>query len=191
MMCWERLTSVFKVIAGTFPHHPTLFTSMNLPFLDLVSNPSKPLRQTASLTGMDKGTHRPGNISFTAGFYPKLPPTTSLRTDGFQSSSIPASVKDDCKFKDVRGTALNDLEAAVLVTPPDPAWPSGILSVQVHEIRELKYRDNEGTFGREKGLWKVGQSNAGEGEEEEAEGLPSSYCVVCVFCLLFLMEQLR
>ena len=68
---------------------------------------------------------------------------------------------------------MNDLEAAVLVTPPDPQWPTGILSVQVHEIRGLGIKME----GRERNAFKSLKSREGEkgqdqedGEEEEGEG---------------------
>ncbi|KAI0325709.1 hypothetical protein GY45DRAFT_1339924, partial [Cubamyces sp. BRFM 1775] len=83
-------------------------------------------------------------------------------------------------FKEARAVALNDLEAAVLVTPPDPEWPSGILSVQVHEIRDLSVK----TMGKERkgGKGREGEKGQDEGEEtaEEGEGLPSSYCTIAL-----------
>ena len=76
---------------------------------------------------------------------------------------------------------MNDLEASELVTPPDPEWPSGILSVQVHEIRGLGVKKE----GREKNVVKEMQSREGDkgqdddGKElEETEGLPFSYCTM-------------
>lgn len=86
------------------------------------------------------------------------------------------------EFQNARSIALDDLEAAVLVTPPDPEWPSGIVSIQVHEVRGLGVK----TEGRETNVVKTpGHSREGEkgqdegGQElEEGEGLPSSYCMV-------------
>ncbi len=79
---------------------------------------------------------------------------------------------------------MNDLEAAVLVTPPDPEWPSGVLSVQLHEIRGLGVKKE----GRERNVMKSVRSREGEkgqdddgDEQEEAEGLPSSYCTMSAF----------
>lgn len=85
------------------------------------------------------------------------------------------------EFQNARSIALSDLEAAVLVTPPDPEWPSGIVSIQVHEVRGLGVR-NEGretNFIKTPGHSREGQKGQDEdGQELEDEGLPSSYCMV-------------
>ena len=84
------------------------------------------------------------------------------------------------KYHEARAIALNDLEAAVLVTPPDPNWPCGIVSVQVHEIRDLniKMEGRKTTIlGSRKDEGEKGQDDQGE-EQEEGEHLPSSYCTM-------------
>ncbi|THH27196.1 hypothetical protein EUX98_g6993 [Antrodiella citrinella] len=158
--------------------------------LDLVRQRGKPTRRISPLTGPN--THsRPGSVEYTVGYYGKLPPHTScheVQTDG-ADPSVPADLRAKPEFKEKRAVALNDLEAAVLMTPPDPQWPSGILSMQVHQIRDLEVRKE----GRDiksialKGAGKKGVSVGREGEkgqddvlkaEEEAEGLPSSYCEI-------------
>ena len=133
------------------------------------------------LTSPDS-SERPGFIEYTAGFYNKMPPNKELATDG-SDPSIPEDLKKhDPDFQEARAVALNDLEAAVLVTPPDPEWPSGILSVQIHEVRDLKVRSE----GREtqilssvKAEGSKGQDDDGE-EQEEGTHLPSSYCTMSV-----------
>lgn len=73
----------------------------------------------------------------------------------------------------------NDLEGAMLVTPPDMEWTSGIGSVQAHEIRNLTVK----TMGKQhKGGHREGEKGQGDGEEtaEEDDGLSSSYCTMCV-----------
>lgn len=77
----------------------------------------------------------------------------------------------------------------MLVTPPDPEWPSGILSVQMHEIRGLGIK----TEGREQNVLKAHDSREGQKgqdestqEIEEGEGLPSSYCLMLVLILLII-----
>ena len=101
-------------------------------------------------------------------------------TDG-SDPSIPEDLKkSDPDFQEARQVALNDLEAAVLRTPPTPEWPSGILSIQVHEIRNLKIR----TEGRETNVFSKGRQEGAKGqdddgeEQEEGSNLPSSYCTM-------------
>lgn len=142
-------------------------------------NKNKPKRVVTNLMSPDSDS-RPGALEYTVGYYPKMAPNGKLQTDG-SDPAIPEDLKkSDPDFQEARAVALNDLEAAVLVTPPDPDWPSGILSVQVHEIRDLKLR----TEGKERGLLgqnrkegQKGQDDDGE-EQEEGSDLPSSYCTM-------------
>lgn len=64
----------------------------------------------------------------------------------------------------------------MLVTPPEKKWPSGILSVQIHEIRGLHVR-MEGKERKKHKENEKGQDDDAE-EEEEGSGLPSSYCTM-------------
>jgi hypothetical protein len=134
----------------------------------------KPFRRISHLSSPDS-EHRPGSVEYTVGYYGKTWPNAALKTDG-SDPGIPADFKQSNDFKEARATALNDLEAAVLVTPPDPAWPSGVLSVQVHEIRDLAIKMN----GREKKGRGEGEKGQDEDSEttEEGEGLSSSYCTM-------------
>ena len=147
--------------------------------VDLVREHATPHRRTTSLSD-PQSRHVPGHLEYTVGYYAKRAPTASLKSDGMDPG-IPDDLKDKPEFQNARERAMNDLEAAVLVTPPDPEWPSGILSVQVHEIRGLGVK----TEVREKSVLKGLQSREGEkgqdddsGEFEESEDLPSSYCTM-------------
>ncbi|EIN08704.1 hypothetical protein PUNSTDRAFT_133889 [Punctularia strigosozonata HHB-11173 SS5] len=147
---------------------------VNVDILELMREKGKPFRRISHLDSPDS-EHRRGSIEYTVGYYGKTWPNATLKTDG-SDPAIPLEFKQSNDFKEARATALNDLEAAVLVTPPDPAWPSGILSVQVHEIRDLAIK----TSGREKKAKQEGEKGQDEQNEtnEEGEGLPSSYCTI-------------
>ncbi|KDQ51904.1 hypothetical protein JAAARDRAFT_139718 [Jaapia argillacea MUCL 33604] len=141
--------------------------------VDLVRNKNKPVRRWSPLASPDD-EDRPGSIEYTVGYYGKTVPNSAFKTDG-SDPGIPEDLKNNPEFAQARAVALNDLEAAVLVTPPDPELPSGILSVQVHEIRELSVK----TFGKEKkGKMEEGEKGQDDdsAEKEDGEGLPSSYC---------------
>ncbi|CDO71515.1 hypothetical protein BN946_scf184910.g14 [Trametes cinnabarina] len=144
--------------------------------VELIRERGKPTRRVSPLSSPDS-QNRPGSIEYTVGYYGKLPPNKALATDG-SDPSLPDDLRNQPEFKDARAVALNDLEAAVLVTPPDPEWPSGLLSVQVHEIRDLSVK----TMGKERrgGKGREGEKGQDDGEEtaEESEGLPSSYCTI-------------
>lgn len=95
--------------------------------VDLLRERGKPTRHVSPLTSPDS-QDRPGSLEYTVGYYGKLPPNKGLTTDG-SDPSLPDDLRERPEFKDVRAVALNDLEAAVLVTPPDPEWASGLVSV--------------------------------------------------------------
>lgn len=149
--------------------------------LELIRHSGEPHRRVTQLN--DPHTGRvPGTLEYTVGYYAKRPPTASLRSDG-QDPGIPRDLQAKPEFQNARAIAMNDLEAAVLVTPPDPAWPSGIVSIQVHEICGLGVKKE----GREKNVFRMQGSREGEKgqdedaeEVEEGEGLPSSYCTMYV-----------
>ena len=147
--------------------------------VDLIRNRGTPIRRVSPLSSPDS-RDRPGSLEYTVGYYGKLPPSKALSTDG-ADPSIPDDLRGMEELKDTRSVALNEVEAAVLVTPPDPEWPSGLLSMQVHEIRDLTVR----TMGKERkgGKGRNGEKGQDAGEEtaEEDEGLPSSYCTLCVY----------
>ncbi|ELU39413.1 C2 domain-containing protein [Rhizoctonia solani AG-1 IA] len=149
---------------------------------------SKLAVQTPDLHPITKGE---GSLEFTVGFYEKTDPNPSFRAEKWKRklpspeetrSNEPVDTSDST---DANGphdeeiirpdNALNDLEAAVMTCAPDPDLPSGILSIQVHEMRDLGFKLNKGTKGRGHG-----PGSSEEEEEEEGDGLPSAYCVVLV-----------
>ncbi|KAI0363405.1 hypothetical protein BV20DRAFT_975731 [Pilatotrama ljubarskyi] len=144
--------------------------------VDFIRQRGTPTRRVSPLSSPDS-QHRPGSIEYTVGYYGKWPPNKALSTDG-SDPSLPDDLRARPEFKEARSAALNDLEAAVLVTTPDPEWPSGLLSVQVHEIRDLAVK----TLGKERrgGKGREGEKGQDEDEDtaEEGEGLPSSYCTI-------------
>ncbi|KAI0672484.1 hypothetical protein C8Q78DRAFT_1027516 [Trametes maxima] len=150
------------------------FTEIDI--VDLIRERAKPTRRVSHLSSPDS-RDRPGSLEYTVGYYGKLPPSEALATDG-SDPSLPDDLRERPEFKDARAVALNDLEAAVLVTPLDPEWPSGIVSVQVHEIRDLAVK----TMGKERkgGKGREGEKGQDDGDsaQEEGEGLPSSYCTI-------------
>ncbi|CUA67212.1 Meiotically up-regulated gene 190 protein [Schizosaccharomyces pombe 972h-] [Rhizoctonia solani] len=134
-----------------------------------------------------------GNLEFTIGFYEKADPNPAFRAEKWKKtlpnpeekgSNKPTNLSPDSTDANrppdddeiIRpDNALNDLEAAVMTCAPDPELPSGILSIQVHELRNIGFKLNKGTKGQGRG-----PGSSDEEEEEEGDGLPSAYCVVLV-----------
>lgn len=147
--------------------------------LEFIRHSGQPHRRSTSLSD-PHSSHVPGTFEYTIGYFSKRSPTQSLKTDGIDPG-IPEDLRKRPEFQNAKEIAMTDLEAAVLVTPPDPEWPSGIVSVQIHEIRGLGVKKE----GRERNVFKSIQSREGEKgqdedgvELEELEGLPSSYCTM-------------
>jgi hypothetical protein len=69
-------------------------------------------------------------------------------------------------------------EDAVVHTPPDPLWPSGVCSVIIHQIVSLEYQNMEGSFGKRKGREFEPAQPAGENTSEVHKKLPSAYCTI-------------
>ncbi|KAI0050335.1 hypothetical protein FA95DRAFT_1555850 [Auriscalpium vulgare] len=158
--------------------------------IDLMRHKNEAHRRISHLISPDT-SNRPGTVEYTAGYYAKMPPNESLKTAG-HDPGIPEDLRASEEFKEARDTALSDLEAAVLVCPPDPhEYVSGVVGVQVHEIRDLgvgrggrlgekggqgmggKLKESIGLGGEE------GQKGSDQaGVDEEGEGLPSSYCTI-------------
>lgn len=62
-------------------------------------------------------------------------------------------------------------------TPPDPNFPSGVLSVVIHQINNLERQNLKGTTGSER------EGQAGQDTDEPSEqgsNLPSAYCEILV-----------
>jgi hypothetical protein len=67
--------------------------------------------------------------------------------------------------------------ADVKRTPPDPAYPSGILSVVIHQINNLERQNLQGASGKDR------EGAAGQDTDEPSEqgnNLPSGYCEIIV-----------
>ncbi|KAG8702280.1 hypothetical protein FRC08_003588 [Ceratobasidium sp. 394] len=155
----------------------------------LIKNKNQSSRSVEQIKG-EKGT-----LEFTVGFYEKAAPNPAFRAAKWKKSLAehpdkgkndnkppglsPDSTDDNRPADDdeyIRpDNALNDLEAAVITCAPDPDLPSGILSIQIHELRDIGFKLTKGT--KEKGR---GPGNDEEMEDEEGEELPSAYCAVLV-----------
>lgn len=78
------------------------------------------------------------------------------------------------EFKSKNSKVDSEQETRVGYIPPDPAFPAGILSIQIHNIVALERHSTTGSKGRPASR-RGGSSNM---EEEEADNLPSAYCSI-------------
>ncbi|KAH8717038.1 hypothetical protein GQ44DRAFT_742116 [Phaeosphaeriaceae sp. PMI808] len=143
----------------------------------MIQHPGKMYPQVSKLTGMDAETEMPGELHWEVGYFSKPKFRKEMRTDG-KNNDLPSELKDNPKLQDDKGVINTDEEDAVMHTPPDPLWPSGICSVIVHQIVNLELENIKGTSGNFKGREYEPAKPYGEAKEETGGELPTSYCTL-------------
>jgi len=143
------------------------------------------------LKGQDPNENMPGTLSWSVGYYSKTRITEDQLVKQTEDENI--KTKEDLK-KQVAETAERKLREAtahdeskeanqqktqdykerenalICSSPPDPKFPSGILSIQIHNITGLEVESQK----------KKDKDNSGdkEDEAEQSDDLPSSYCTI-------------
>jgi hypothetical protein len=143
----------------------------------MIQHPGKMYPQVSKLTGMDAGSEMPGELHWEVGYFGKPQFRPALRTDG-KNRALPDTLKDDPKLQDEKGVTNSEQDEAVMTTPPDPLWPSGICNVIVHQIVNLELENVKGSVGNRKGREFEPAKPYGESTEETGGDLPTSYCTI-------------
>lgn len=206
----KRLDSLSKLIISRLVNHflssSGILTDVNLPFHhcsqsiltphtvtaddmvgkveislhDLILNPGVMHQQISTLTGVESGSRMPGELHWEVGYFGKAELRPALRTSG-KDVNLPAGLRDRPDLQDDQGVLENALEDAVMHTPPDPLWPSGIASLVVHQIVNLETRSLKGNYGsRKNGKEYSPGMETGEIKQEEGGKLPSAYCTIAL-----------
>ncbi|GAO50106.1 hypothetical protein SAICODRAFT_18057 [Saitoella complicata NRRL Y-17804] len=143
---------------------------------ELMRHPGKYEKRVDTLEGFDKGSKMRGKIHWSVGYFKKSKFSDEQRTDG-EDQRLPPELRSLPEFKAQRGIADSNVEADALVCVPDPSQPSGILSIQIHQIVGLEVQNITGSYGK-KNPFQAGQK-AGELSGQQAEDTkqaPSAYC---------------
>ncbi|KAI1608056.1 hypothetical protein EDD37DRAFT_94 [Exophiala viscosa] len=143
----------------------------------MIQHPGKMYPQISKLSGVQEGTDMPGELHWEVGYFAKPKFRPALRTDG-KDKNLPDKLQDDDQFQDEKGNLDTEDADAVAHTPPDPLWPSGVLSVIVHQIVNLELENIKGSEGNRKGKEFEPAKPYGEGTDEESDELPTSYCTI-------------
>ncbi|KAK8130113.1 meiotically up-regulated protein [Apiospora kogelbergensis] len=145
----------------------------------LIQHPGKMYTQISKLRGVKADSEMPGELHWEVGYFGKTQFRAALRTDG-KDHNLPTELRDKKELQDDVGAIDTAHEDAVIHTPPDPLWPSGILSVVVHQIVNLELANVKGSEGgkRKGGKEYEPAQDAGEIKEESSKKLPSPYCTV-------------
>lgn len=146
----------------------------------LIQHPGKMFPQVSMLKGVKAESTMPGELHWEVGFFGKTQFRKALRTDG-KDPTLPKALRDKKELQDDKGALENSEEDAVVHTPPDPLWPSGILSVVVHQVVNLELQNVKGSDGKRKGKeYEPARPDTGEIKEEQSKKLPSSYCTILI-----------
>ncbi|KAI0181933.1 hypothetical protein GGR52DRAFT_568141 [Hypoxylon sp. FL1284] len=145
----------------------------------LIQHPGKMHQEISKLRGVKADSSMPGELHWEVGYFGKTQFRAALRTDG-KDLSLPKEIRDKKELQDDKGAIQNDEEDAVVHTPPDPLWPSGILGIVVHQIVNLELANVKGSEGgkRKGGREYEPARDAGEIKEETSKKLPSAYCTI-------------
>jgi hypothetical protein len=81
----------------------------------------------------------------------------SLKTDG-ADPRVPPDLAEDNDFKAHVVKSDTESEATSVYVPPDPEYPSGILSIQIHQAINVEMQNVKGTYGKT-GKYEQGQTN--------------------------------
>jgi hypothetical protein len=150
---------------------------VELPIREMIQHPCRMYQHVSKLQGMNEGSEMPGELHWEVGFFGKPKLRAELRTDG-KKKDLPENLKDNPAFEDEKGVITTDEEDAITHTPPDPLWPSGILSIVVHQIVNLQLANIKGSNGNRKGREYEPAKPSGENTEEQGDDLPTSYCKI-------------
>lgn len=146
----------------------------------LIQHPGKMFPQNSTLRGTKAESTMPGNLFWEVGFFGRTQFRKALRTDG-RDTNLPKELQDHKELQTDVGSLDTAEENAVVRTPPDPLWPSGIVSVVVHQIVSLELANVKGSQGKRKGReFEPARPEAGDIKEETGKKLPSSYCTILI-----------
>ncbi|KAI1325922.1 C2 domain-containing protein [Xylariaceae sp. FL0255] len=147
----------------------------------LIQHPGQMFPQVSRLRGIKADSEMPGELYWEVGFFGKTQFRAALRTDG-KDIKLPKELRDKAEFQEDKGAIDNALEDAVTRTPPDPLWPSGVLSIIVHQLVNLELANVKGSDGGKRvgGKEYEPARDAGEIKEEASKKLPSAYCTICL-----------
>lgn len=146
----------------------------------LIQHPGKMFPQNSTLRGTKAESSMPGQLSWEVGYFGKTQFRKALRTDG-KDPNLPKELRDKKELQSDVGSLDTAEEDAVVHTPPDPLWPSGVVSIVVHQIVNLELANIKGSQGKRKGReFEPARPDAGDIKEETGKKLPSSYCTILV-----------
>lgn len=159
---------------------------VQIPVAELMETPNDMKRREDSLMGFEDANDMPGKLVWSIGYFTKVslekdlerPPTV----EEAEAAGPPPKTAPEMEMLP-HDTAPNPAKKDVPPAPPDvqrtrpnPNWPSGVLSVIVHQINNLERQDLRGASGEREG--EAGQDT--DEPSEQSDNLPSGYGEIIV-----------
>jgi len=146
-----------------------------------MAQPNKTIRREDGLKGFEDSNDMPGTLVWSVGYYEKVPlrkhferPLTAEEEKNQPAQPSPAS-KEMLPYDVAPNPARNDLPPPppdVTRTHPDPEFPSGVLSIVLHQVNNLERQQLSGKSGDDR------EGEAGQDTDDPSQqtnNLPSGY----------------
>ncbi|GAA5838555.1 hypothetical protein JCM9279_003279 [Rhodotorula babjevae] len=136
---------------------------VNVPVTDLMLKPNEMQHRTDELMGFEDADSMSGTLTWSVGYYEKAKLNPSLKKAAGIDHTLPKELQDHPELKLPENKLDTAEEADVARCPPDPQWPSGILSVIVHHLSNVESQNLKGATGRHR------EGAAGQDTDEPSE----------------------
>ncbi|ORX35103.1 hypothetical protein BD324DRAFT_582681 [Kockovaella imperatae] len=155
---------------------------VQIPVTELMENPNQMIRREDGLMGFEDANDMPGKLVWSIGYFEKAPLIKEFERgptleEASNAKTPPKSAPEMQMLPGDKGPepAKTDLPPAppdVEKTRPDPKWPSGVLSIVLHQINNLERQNLTGKSGKDR------EGEAGQDTDdpsEQSDNLPSGY----------------
>lgn len=159
-----------------------LIGRVQIPVKELMATPNKMFDRADKLVGFEDATSMSGTLHWSIGYFDKVPLNRKLERP---LDNPPPPKKSAASMEMLPGDKAPNPAAKdgppppadVKRTPPDTKYPSGILSVIVHQINNLERQNLKGASGKDR-EGQVGQDT--DEPSEQGSNLPSGYCEILI-----------
>ncbi|KAK6543529.1 hypothetical protein TWF694_000275 [Orbilia ellipsospora] len=144
---------------------------------DIIANEGVMQTRSDTLVGEKDGKEVPGKLNWEVGFFKRTEFKKSMKTTG-EDIRVPRELRHKQEFHEEIAVPTAEDDKLALNVPPDPNYPTGIVSITIHEIQHLEFERSKGTFGKIRPYSPA--QVVGENKDEEGSHLPNAYCTIMV-----------
>ncbi|SGY31845.1 BQ5605_C002g01266 [Microbotryum silenes-dioicae] len=148
---------------------------ITVPLIDLMLKPNEVHKRSDKLMGYEDSDSLSGTLHWEIAYYEKAKLNPDLKAAPGIDHNLPKELQDHPELKVDTSAMDNAEEADVRRTPPDSSYPTGILSVIIHQINNLERQNLKGASGKDR------EGHAGQDTDDPSEAennLPSAYCEI-------------